>query len=36
MSEEFKRIWKEKILAYWRYYPGIFLEELRKYTANQS
>jgi hypothetical protein len=29
-------IWTETVVAYSRYYPGIFLEELRKPKKNLS
>jgi hypothetical protein len=32
MPDELKRIWKEVIMDYSRYYPGICLEGLRKTT----
>jgi hypothetical protein len=28
--DKLERIWKEVVIAYLRYYPGIFLEGLRK------
>jgi hypothetical protein len=36
MIDELKRIWKEAIVAYSRYYPGICLEGLRKTIKNLS
>jgi hypothetical protein len=30
MSDKLERIWKEVVMAYSRYYPGIFLEGLKK------
>jgi hypothetical protein len=30
MNSEFDRIWKQAIVAYSRYYPGIYMEVLRK------
>jgi intergrase/recombinase len=31
-DDELERIWKEDAMAYFRIYPGIRLEELRKIT----
>jgi hypothetical protein len=30
MSDKLERIWKEVVMNYPRYYPGIYLEGLRK------
>jgi hypothetical protein len=30
MNNELERMWKEAVVAYFKYYPGIFLEEPRK------
>jgi hypothetical protein len=32
MIDELERIWKEAVVFYWRYYPGICLEGLGKTT----
>jgi hypothetical protein len=32
VNNELERMWKEVVIAYLRYYPGICLEELRKTT----
>jgi hypothetical protein len=34
MNEELGTIWNEVVVAYSRYYPGIFQEELRNTTKN--
>jgi hypothetical protein len=31
---EFKRIWKEVVMASFRHYPGMFLERLREMMQN--
>jgi hypothetical protein len=35
MTEKLERIWKEAVMAEWRYYPGNCFERLRK-TTNTS
>jgi hypothetical protein len=34
MNDELGKIWKEAVVAKWRYYPGICLEGPRKTTKN--
>jgi hypothetical protein len=34
MTNEFKKIWEEAVVAYSKYYPIICLEELRNVTKN--
>jgi hypothetical protein len=36
MNNEFERILEEDAVAYWRYYPSILLEGLRKYEKPQG
>jgi hypothetical protein len=33
VTSEFERIWKEMVMACSRYYPGIYLEGLKKSTV---
>jgi hypothetical protein len=36
MNDEFERIWKEAVVAYSMYYPGICLEVLCETAENLS
>jgi hypothetical protein len=36
MNDELERMWKEAVVAYLKYYPGIRLEGPRKTTKNFS
>jgi hypothetical protein len=36
MNEELETMWKEAVVAYLKYYPGISLEGQRKTTKNLS
>jgi hypothetical protein len=35
MRDELERIWKEAVVAEWGYYPGIYIERLRKIAIPQ-
>jgi hypothetical protein len=34
MTDELERIWKDEFMIWWRHYPGIYLEKLRKTMKN--
>jgi hypothetical protein len=36
MNDELERIWKETVVAYSRYYRGVFLVGMRKITTDLS
>jgi hypothetical protein len=36
MNGELETIWMEAVVTYWRYYPGYFLEGLKKITEKRT